>query len=98
MSRSTIEMPGASGRNGMRYDGRSVAASVPNSRPWNAPRSAMISCFASPCVRAQRRANLNAPSFASAPELQKNTLSANDFSTSAAARRSPGAVAYRFDV
>ena len=34
------------------------------------------------CVRAQRRANLNAPSLASAPELQKNTFDANDFSTS----------------
>ena len=31
-----------------------------------------------PCARAQRRANLNAPSFASAPELQKKTRSAND--------------------
>ena len=33
MSRSTIDMPPASGRNGARYEGRSVAASVPKSRP-----------------------------------------------------------------
>jgi hypothetical protein len=58
----------------------------------------MISCFASPCVRAQRRAILKAPSLASAPELQKNTLDANERATSAAASRSPGAVWYRLDV
>src|SRR5687767_10353844 len=71
-------MPAASGRKGIRYPGRSVAASVANRRPWNAPRKATISCFTSPTVRAHRRANLNAPSFTSAPELQKNTLSANE--------------------
>ena len=59
MSRSTIEMPPASGRNGARYAGGPSPRASPNSRPWNPPRSAMISCFAAPPVaRPQRRANL----------------------------------------
>ena len=53
----------------------------------------MISTFASePTLRAQRRANLKAPSFASAPELQKNTFDANERSTSFAASCSPASV------
>ena len=69
-----------------------VALTLSGLRIWNAPRSATISCFTSPTVLAQRRANLKAPSLASAPELQKNTLSAKDRSTSAAARRGAGDV------
>jgi hypothetical protein len=98
MSRSTIVIPPASGRNGMRYAGRSVAASTPISRPWNAPRSATISCLSSLMLRAHRRANLNAASLASPPELQKNTRDANDRSTSFCANACTGAVWYRFDV
>ena len=48
-------------------------------------------------VRAQRRANLNAPSLASAPELQKNARAAKELSTIHCARRSPGSVRNRFD-
>ena len=36
----------------------------------------------SPCILAHFRANLRAASFASVPEFAKNTLSANEFSTS----------------
>jgi hypothetical protein len=49
-------------------------------------------------VARQRRANLKAPSFASAPELQKKTRSAKDDATSLSASCSPGAVRKRFDV
>ena len=42
-----------------------MAARLAKSRPWKPPRSAMMSRLASLKVRAQRRANLNAPSFAS---------------------------------
>jgi len=53
----------------------------------------MISTFESlPIFLAHRRANLNAPSLASAPELQKNTFDANERSTSLSASCSPGAV------
>src|SRR5216110_1563920 len=98
-SRSQIETPPARGRNGARYDGLSVAAREAKSRPWKLPRRAMISTFASvPTLRAHRLANLNAPSFASAPELQKNTFDAKERSTNAWASRAAGAVQYRFDV
>src|SRR2546422_1449374 len=68
-----MRTPGTRGSNGLRYSGRSVAASEANSRPWNEPVKATISDFPD-----HLRANLNAASFASAPELQKNTRLAND--------------------
>ena len=80
-------MPGTSGSNGLRYSGRSVAASDANNRPWNAPLNATISVFPD-----HLRANLNAASFASAPELQKKTRSAKERATSSSASRSPGSV------
>ncbi len=79
-------------------------------RPWKAPRSDTTSCLAhgpkapgassapgGTRVRAQRRANLNAPSLASAPELQKKARAANERDTSHCASSSPGAVRNRFD-
>jgi hypothetical protein len=87
-----------------------VAASTPIVRPWNAPRSDTISCFAQApnapaprwrpagtSVRAHRAANLNAPSLASAPELQKKARAANECDTSHSASRSPGSVRNRLD-
>src|SRR2546427_587523 len=91
-SRGTMRMPGTSGSNGFRYSRRSVAASVANRRPWKLPLKATISLFPD-----HLRANLNAASFASAPELQKKTRSANDRATSSSASRSAGAVRYRFE-
>jgi hypothetical protein len=91
--------PGISGRKGSWYAGRSVAASAPMVRPWKPPRKATISCLrSSPCSRAQRRANLIAPSFASAPELQKNTRSANERATSHSASSAAGRVRNRLEV
>jgi hypothetical protein len=69
-----------------------VAARVANRRPWNDPEKATISGFP-----AHLRANLKAASFASAPELQKNTRSANERATSSAASRSAPSVRYRFE-
>ncbi len=43
------------------------------------------------------RTSFSAASFASAPELQKNTASPNDRSTSRSASRTIGALKYRFD-
>ena len=85
-------MPGTSGSNGLRYSGRSVAASVANSRPWNEPENATISGLPD-----HLRTNLNAASLASAPELQKNTRSAKERATSSSASRSPASVRYRFE-
>ena len=87
-----MRTPGTRGSNGLRYSGRSVAASEANSRPWNEPVKATISDFPD-----HLRANLNAASFASAPELQKNTRLANDRATSSSASRSPGSVRYRLE-
>src|SRR5437660_1053340 len=92
-SRGTIRMPGTSGSSGFLYSGRSVAASVAKRRPWKLPLKATISLFPD-----HLRANLNAASFASAPELQKNTRSANDRATSSSASRSAGSVRYRFEM
>jgi hypothetical protein len=55
----------------------------------------MISRFSGP---AQRRANLMAPSLASAPLLQKNTRSANECAVSQLASSAAGAVRNRLDV
>ena len=85
-------MPGTSGSKGFLYSGRSVAASVAKRRPWKLPVKATISLFPD-----HLRANLNAASFASAPELQKNTRSAKDRATSSSASRSAGSVRYRFE-
>lgn len=81
---------GMMGRNGFWYCVFAVRASAPMVRPWNDPvnatisvgTSAFLSWASAPALtRAYFRANLIAPSFASVPELQKNTLSAKDDST-----------------
>jgi hypothetical protein len=53
-SRSTIDTPPASGWNGARYAARSVAASAPIVRPWNAPRSATILVLGARAERPRR--------------------------------------------
>src|SRR6266571_4853212 len=80
----TISTPGTSGSKGRRYSGRSVAASDANRRPWNPPLNATIPGFPD-----HLRANLKAASFASAPELQKNTWSAHELLGEALTRLRP---------
>lgn len=82
---------GMIGKNGCWYCVLAVRASAPIVRPWKEPvkatssvgTSAVASWASAPAVmRAYFRANLMAPSFASVPELQKNTLSPKEVSTS----------------
>ena len=88
-----MRTPGSSGRKAAWYFSRGVAASAPNVRPWNASLNATMACFSGPNMsRAHLRANLNAPSLASAPELQKKTRSAKLVSHSFCASRACGAV------
>ena len=61
-----VTSPG-SGRNGSALAGWPVSASAPIVRPWKPPS------VATTWVRPVSRDSLNAASFASAPELQKNT-------------------------
>lgn len=74
------------GRKGAWYLGWPVAAMVASVRPWKELTAETITGRSMPClVRACLRASLIDASFASAPELQKNTLSANERFTSSAA-------------
>ena len=64
-----------------------VSASAPIVRPWNPLSAAII------LVRPVSRANLNAASLASAPELHRNTRSAKrEAVTSSSANRSGGSL------
>ena len=67
-SRGTATKPGTSGANGSCLVSCGVADSAPIVRPWKAPSSTTISP-----PRRRLRASLIAASFASAPELQRNT-------------------------
>ena len=59
--------PGTSGSNGVRLPSWPVIDSAPIVRPWKPPSAATT------VPRPVRRASLNAASFASVPELAKNT-------------------------
>jgi len=64
-----------------------VAATVANVRPWNELRVATNSTRSEEIrSRAYLRATLRAASFASAPEFEKNTRSANECSMRSLAR------------
>ena len=65
-----------------------VAESVAMLRPWNAFSYTTISGRSMPRSCPYLRASLSAPSLASRPVQQKNTLVMPDSSTSVAARRS----------
>src|SRR5579875_1314422 len=84
---SATTKPGTSGANGACLDSWGVADSAPKVRPWKASRRTTIS----PPGRA-RRASLIAASFASAPELQRNTLPPSELRASAAESLSAGSV------
>ena len=60
-------VPGTSGANGVRLPSWPVIDSAPIERPWKPPSPATT------VPRPVRRASLNAASFASVPELAKNT-------------------------
>ena len=77
---STARKPGTSGANGACLDSCGVALNAPYVRPWN-PFSATTRSPRGRCLRT----SLIAASLASAPELQKNTLSPNERSHSRAA-------------
>ncbi len=94
----TWSKPGAGSPKPDRYFGLPVADSIASVRPWKAPSKQMMRVrSACPVAAWARRIILTMPSFASAPELQKNTLSANDASTSRAASRSACGTRYRLD-
>ena len=79
--------PGRSGSNPCWYFSCPVAVTVAMVRPWNEFFVATISKRSSDHVsRAYFRAILIAASFASAPELAKNTRSANECSVRSFAR------------
>ena len=85
----TWSKPSTTGPKPSRYWALPVAASVASVRPWNAPSKQMKRKRSGlPASNIARRIILIMPSFASAPELQKNTLSANVASTSRCASRS----------
>jgi len=67
--------PSTSGVNGARYFSVAVAVTVARVRPWKAPSATMISKAPSRFSFPHLRASLMHPSTASAPLLQKNTLS-----------------------
>ena len=67
-------------------------------RAWRAANAMIVFLCGPNRVLPRRRASLNAASLASAPELQKNTLSAKLSSHSRAARRSPSGLLNKFDM
>ena len=83
---STLK-PGTSGANGACFASCGVADSAPYVRPWKPPSTTTMS----PPAR-WRRASLIAHSFASAPELPKNTLPPSEASDSRSASRIAGSV------
>ena len=87
---TTVTSPG-SGLNGSCFAGCAVRASAPIVRPWKEL------CATTMRVRPVRRAILKAASFASAPELQKNTRADGSptICTSLSASRMAGSVACR---
>ena len=94
----TWSKPSTTGPKPSRYLALPVAASVASVRPWNAPSNTMKRKRSGlPASNIARRIILIMPSFASAPELQKNTLSANVASTSRCASRSACGMRYRLD-
>jgi hypothetical protein len=91
-------MPAGFGPKPCEYLAWPPAVTVNSVRPWKALSVEMMRALRGPkrsC--AQRRASFIAASFASAPELQKNTRSANVASTSRCARRSAGSLVNQFD-
>src|SRR5260370_14935 len=94
----TWSKPSTSGPKPARYFLLPVAASMARVRPWKAPSKQMMRNFSPRPVSAiALRIILTMPSLASAPELQKNTLSANEFATSRSARRSAPGMRYRLE-
>ena len=85
----TWSKPGTGAPKPCRYLALPVADSMARVRPWKAPSkhsTRVRSGRPLPCIA--RRIIFTMPSLASAPELQKNTLSANEAATRRAARRS----------
>ncbi len=84
--------PGTCGANSVSQPGLPLADIVARVRPWNASTKVTISCAPPLWRRPHLRASLIAPSFASAPELAKNTRSSGPCRVSSAASRSAGAL------
>mmetsp|Transcript_12999 Transcript_12999/g.38345 ORF Transcript_12999/g.38345 Transcript_12999/m.38345 type:complete len:264 (+) Transcript_12999:491-1282(+) len=72
---STYSNPSGSGPNPSWYLGWPVAVRVASVRPWKDCLAVMMMGLSTPRSEARLRASLIAPSLASAPELQKKTLS-----------------------
>ncbi len=84
--KGTYLNPPGSGSNPWWYFSCAVAVTVARVRPWNPPRIVMMSPRSlAPCSLAHLRASLIAVSFASAPELEKKTRSAKEWSQSSLA-------------
>ena len=78
--------PPGSGSKPWWYFSCAVAVTVASVRPWKPPRIVMMSPRSlAPCSLAHLRASLIADSLASAPELEKKTRSANEWSQSSLA-------------
>ena len=82
LSYSTCTNPLGRGRNGSSSWGLPVADQVDRVRPWKEFCAVITSYAPFLCSLPYLRASLNAPSLASAPLLQKNTLSRQLLSTS----------------
>ncbi len=84
----TCLKPGSSGSKPWWYFSWPVAVTVASVRPWNELLRGddLVAVAGQPCSLAYLRASLIAASLASAPELQKNTRSANECSQSSLAR------------
>ena len=84
--KGTYLNPPGSGSNPWWYFSCAVAVTVARVRPWKPPRIVMMSPRSlAPCSLAHLRASLIAVSLASAPELEKNTRSAKEWSQSSLA-------------
>ncbi len=92
----TWSKPSTAGPKPLRYFGLPVAEIIASVRPWNAPsKQIMRNRSGCPVSYWARRTIFTMPSLASAPELQKNTLSANVAATNRSASRSACGTRYR---
>ncbi len=88
----TFTKPGTFGSNSGSKAGLPEADMVASVRPWKAPCVVTISYAPPRCFAPHLRASLIAPSFASAPLLQKNTASSPLDSATSVASRAIGAL------